>query len=218
MKLENINLRNYFATHADIPWNAVMETLKLLGNATPTVAELVAYRAKLAYCEADAMLEYMGLPHGSAPPPLKFLRVHPDAVVPKYASMGAACFDLSAVDTANAKNHPADRHHAGIFRTGLKVEVPPGWVLKIYSRSGHGFKDAMRLSNCVGVIDSDYRGEIMVALRVDGENSKIKIGDGDRIAQAMLEPAPQCELIEVEELSETARGEGGFGSTGTGAL
>lgn len=148
---------------------------------------------------------------------LRIKRVHPDAQIPQYATAGAACFDLHAVEENDAfKAHPVDQH-AAIFRTGLAVEVPPGYVLKIYSRSGHGFNHAMRLSNCVGVIDSDYRGEILVSLRADA-NYCPKVRTGDRIAQAMLELAPRCELIEVDELSETARGQGGFGSTGTGAL
>jgi dUTP pyrophosphatase len=83
----------------------------------------------------------------------------------------------------------------------------------IFSRSGHGFKDALRLSNCVGVIDSDYRGEVMVSLRADGEACP-KIRTGDRIAQAMILPVPAVEFEEVEDLTETARGAGGFGSTG----
>jgi dUTP pyrophosphatase len=216
MKLENISLRDYFATHADVPWNAVMETLKLLGNHTPTVADMVAYRAKIAYTEADAMLEYMGLPSAHAPGPLKFKRLHPNAVIPQYASLGAACFDLHAIEADHFKPHPKDLH-AVIFRTGLAVEVPPGWCLEIYSRSGHGFKEAMRLSNAVGIIDSDYRGEIHVALRADGE-PPTKVREGDRIAQGKLVPAPQWEFVEVDELSTTERGANGFGSTGTGAL
>ncbi|WP_063802235.1 dUTP diphosphatase [Burkholderia ubonensis] len=147
---------------------------------------------------------------------LKIKRVHPDAKIPQFATAGAACIDLHAIEADAFKPHPTDKH-ACIFRTGLAVEIPSGFVLKIYSRSGHGFKDAIRLSNCVGVIDSDYRGEIMVSLRADGESCS-KVRTGDRIAQAMLEIAPRFEIVEVDELSETARGEGGFGSTGTGAI
>jgi dUTP pyrophosphatase len=143
---------------------------------------------------------------------LKIKKTHPDAIIPKYATAGAACFDLHAIEADWFTPHPTDKH-AAIFRTGLAVEVPAGWVMKIYSRSGHGFNQGMRLSNCVGIIDSDYRGEIRVSLRADGE-ACAKVRDGDRIAQAMLEPAPQCMFVEVDELSETQRGAGGFGSTG----
>jgi dUTP pyrophosphatase len=147
---------------------------------------------------------------------LRIKRLHPDAKIPQFATAGAACFDLHAVDADVFEPHRCDKK-AVIFSTGLAVEIPPGYVLKIYSRSGHGFKNAVRLSNCVGIIDSDYRGEIKVSLRADGEACP-KVRTGDRIAQAMLELAPRFEIVEVEELSQTARGEGGFGSTGTGAL
>lgn len=84
----------------------------------------------------------------------------------------------------------------------------------IYSRSGHGFKHGVRLANAVGVIDSDYRGEVQVKLVNDG-GMPFYVNKGDRIAQAMLVPVQQFQLAEVEDLSETARGAGGFGSTGS---
>lgn len=146
---------------------------------------------------------------------LKVKRLHPDAIVPAYQTAGAACFDLHALDDGSP--HPADSH-ALIFRTGLAFEVPPGWVLEVHSRSGQGFNHAIRLSNCEGEIDSDYRGEVMVSLRYDGYNFARfhpAVIPGARIAQAKLVPAPQFQIVEVEELSETARGTGGFGSTGT---
>src|SRR5690606_14138784 len=94
------------------------------------------------------------------------------------------------------------------FATGLAFEVPPGWVMLIFSRSGHGFNSNTRLANCVGVIDSDYRGEVKVKLTSDG--GFLKVYDGDRIAQAMLVPAVAVQLVEVDKLSATDRGEGGF--------
>ena len=147
---------------------------------------------------------------------LKVKRLHPDAVIPAYHTAGAACFDLVAIDDGSP--HPTDQH-ALIFRTGLAFEVPPGWALEIHSRSGQGFNHAVRLSNCTGEIDSDYRGEVMVSLRYDGDNfirfpiDKINKGDR-RIAQAKLVRAPRFKIVEVDQLSETARGTGGFGSTG----
>lgn len=134
--------------------------------------------------------------------------------VPAYGSEHAACFDLVAID--HGKPHPSDPK-ALIFRTGLAFEVPVGWVMEIHSRSGHGFKDGVRLSNCTGVIDADYRGEVMVAVRCDGEKA-VSFGPGDRIAQAKLSPVPRVTFSVVGELSETARGAGGFGSTGTKAV
>jgi dUTP pyrophosphatase len=143
---------------------------------------------------------------------LKIKRLDERAIIPKFATDGAACFDLHAIDGDVFESHPTDAK-AAIFRTGLAFEIPPGYVMNVYSRSGHGFKDAMRLSNCVGVIDSDYRGEIKVALRVDGE-SRTLVRTGDRIAQAMIVALPVVQIEEVDELSDTARGASGFGSTG----
>lgn len=135
------------------------------------------------------------------------------AMMPEYATSGAGCFDIRALDDGTP--HQND-DHACVYRTGLIFEVPEGYALMIYSRSGHGFKDALRLSNCVGVIDSDYRGEVKVSLRFDasGERRCAKVRAGDRIAQAMLVAAPRVRLEQVEEINQTERGVGGFGSTG----
>jgi len=145
---------------------------------------------------------------------LKVKKLHPDAVIPKYATDGAACFDLVAI--GGTEPHEFD-DWADIYRTGLAFEVPPGWVMLIFSRSGHGFKLGMRLSNCVGVIDSDYRGEVKVSIRDDSCMGH-HVDAGQRIAQAMLVQIPRLDLVEVAELSSTDRGAGGFGSTGSGAL
>ena len=139
---------------------------------------------------------------------LKIKKLHEDAKIPHYATSGAACFDLSAIESSNVES--CDN---ATFSTGLAFEVPEGYVLLIYSRSGHGFKNDIRLANCTGVIDSDYRGEVKVKLTNDGAIG-YKINAGDRIAQAMLIPVPKVELMAVTELSDTERGTGGFGSTG----
>lgn len=145
--------------------------------------------------------------------PLLVKRLHADAIIPTYATDGAACFDIYAID--DGRPHSADVH-AAVYRTGLAFEVPKGWVMEIYSRSGHGFNNAIRLSNCVGIIDSDYRGEVQVALRYDGSNvyRSIKLRAGERIAQARLSRVERVMFREVADLSATARGQGGFGSTG----
>ena len=145
---------------------------------------------------------------------LKFKKLHPDAITPTYATPGSGCFDLYSIDDGSL--HPVDPH-AAIFRTGLAFEIPEGWIMVIDSRSGHGFKNAIRLSNCSGQIDSDYRGEVCVSLRYDGNPMyrSIKFRAGERIAQAKLIPAPRVQLEEVDALSETQRGAGGFGSTGS---
>ena len=148
-------------------------------------------------------------------PKLKVKRVHPDAQLPRYATEGAACFDLHALfDEHDPEFKSVVTNRPKEFRTGLAFEVPAGFAMLIYSRSGHGFKNDVRLSNCVGVIDSDYRGEVRVKLTADTVAAHLPVRPGDRIAQAMLVPAHQWEIEEVDELSETERGEGGLGSTG----
>lgn len=146
---------------------------------------------------------------------VKVKKLHPDAIMPKYATDGSACFDLHAID-GNYVQHGCSR----VFSTGLSFEIPPGHVMLVFSRSGHGFKNGVRLANCVGVIDADYRGEVMVKLTSDNHNPILSddetlfVHEGHRIAQAMIIPIPLVELVEVEELTRTERGTGGFGSTG----
>ena len=143
---------------------------------------------------------------------LKVKKLTPEARLPVYSTLGAACFDVYAIDVHSpvllSKN---DRTH--IFRTGLAFEVPEGHVMLAFSRSGQGFKFDTRLANCVGVIDEDYRGELMVKLTYDGE-VYVDVQNGDRIAQCMVIPVTQCGFEEVEELSTTIRGTNGSGSTG----
>jgi dUTP pyrophosphatase len=139
---------------------------------------------------------------------LKVQRIHRRASLPEYKTAGAACLDIRTIEHGEVESRAGH-----VFRTGLQVEVPAGYVLLIFSRSGHGFNNDLRLANCVGVIDSDYRGEILVKLTND---SPIAFGfePGDRIAQAMLVQIPRVEIEESSDLSETERGDGGFGSTG----
>ena len=147
---------------------------------------------------------------------LKIKKLHAAAVIPKHATAGAACFDLHAVledDVYLQHGLTINPGAQAIVRTGLAFAVPEGFAMLIYSRSGHGFKNGVRLSNSTGVIDSDYRGEILVALQNDGR-AKFKIANGDRIAQAMLVPIPAIEFDECVDLEVTGRGVGGFGSTG----
>ena len=148
------------------------------------------------------MLEW---PFANLSPTLRVKRLHPDAKLPTYATAGAACFDLAALVGG-------DVDPTGAFGTGLAFEVPADHVMLVFSRSGHGFNRDVRMANCVGVIDSDYRGEIMVKLTADG--APTEVAAGDRIAQAMVLPIHQFAFQEVDELSSTERGEGGFGSTG----
>lgn len=141
-----------------------------------------------------------------------------NAKLPVYGSHGAACFDLhaSSIDGFSAPGRlDVVLAKPVVIGTGLAFEIPDGHVMLIFSRSGHGFSHATRLANCVGVIDSDYRGEVFVKLTRDwGDVSFLKVDIGDRIAQAMVVPVPKVLFVEVEEISETARGDGGLGSTG----
>jgi dUTP pyrophosphatase len=137
---------------------------------------------------------------------LKVKRLHPDAVLPKYQSDGAACFDLVATTCADYGDGTA------VFGTGLAFDIPPGYVLMVYSRSSHAFQSDTRLANCVPIIDSDFRGEVMLKLTNDRGYRMPLVGD--RVAQAMLMPVNQVEIQECDELSETKRGVNGLGSTG----
>lgn len=148
---------------------------------------------------------------------IKIERMHPEILMPAFATKGAAAFDIRAYI------HPVDRDKTITISngdtltvgTGLKMEIPEGHGLFIFSRSGHGFVNDVRLSNCVGVIDSDYRGEIFVKLHADFNYgaSPLTIKHGDRIAQGVVMKLPKVEFVEGS-LSATERGEGGIGSTG----
>ena len=131
--------------------------------------------------------------------------------LPFYATPGSAALDLHAC-LDKAVTIPAGGRRT--IPTGLAIALPsPDYVALIYARSGLGIKHGVAPANCVGVIDSDYRGEIMVGLQNSGE-SDFTIQPGDRIAQLMVTPVVQAKIQMVDELDDTARGTGGFGSTG----
>lgn len=143
---------------------------------------------------------------------VNFMKLHKDAVVPTYATDGAACFDIYACELTSLFG---EKDPSGVLiSTGIAVEIPEGHCMKIYSRSGHGFKNSVRLANCVAVIDSDYRGEIKIALIKDNDAAPgVEIKAGSRIAQGMIEKVEQVHFHEVMKLNNTNRGIGGFGST-----
>lgn len=144
---------------------------------------------------------------------LTFKRLHPDATLPEHATDGAGCFDLRAVGLSEPVGLLSGRPR--VFGTGLAVEVPKGHVMLVFSRSGHGFNSDTRLANSVGVIDSDYRGEVMVKLTRDPASSQPPVVEnGDRIAQAMVIKVERFTPAFAETLSTTERGEDGLGSTG----
>lgn len=143
---------------------------------------------------------------------LKVNLCRPGAKMPTYATQGSACFDLYVPDGRTCVLRYGE---PVVVPTGLKFDIPKGYVLLIYSRSGHGFKNDIRLSNCVGVIDSDYTDEVMVKLVKDIRNHSYEINPDDRIAQAMLMPVQQVELVQIDEPPvQKGNRTGGFGSTG----
>ena len=130
---------------------------------------------------------------------------------PAYATAGSAGMDLRACIDAPV-TIPAGARLP--IPTGLAIALPdPGWVALVYARSGLAIKHGLAPANCVGVIDSDYRGEILVGLQNSGE-SDFTVQPGDRVAQLMIAPVIQANIQMVDQLDETARGAGGFGSTG----
>jgi dUTP pyrophosphatase len=136
---------------------------------------------------------------------VKIKKLVPEAVIPRYAKPGDAAVDLVATDKY------FDGHNI-IFSTGLSIEVPEGHVALIFPRSSI-CNTELSLSNAVGVIDSGYRGEIKAVFR-SGERPRKNYEVGDRICQLMIIAYPNIEFEETQELSETERGIGGFGSTG----
>lgn len=132
------------------------------------------------------------------------------AVLPAYASEFAAGADLYAVLDEALCILPGETK---LVKTGLAMEIPEGYAGLIYARSGLASKRGLAPANKVGVIDSDYRGEVMVALH-NHSNSEQTIAVGERIAQLVVTPFLKVDFAETEVLSETVRGEGGFGSTG----
>ncbi len=141
---------------------------------------------------------------------IKIKRLNEKAVIPTQGSAAAAGYDLYACLDYPVFIKP---HETVKIGTGLAMAIPNNCWGGIYPRSGLATKMGLRPANCTGVIDSDYRGEIIVAIHNDSNDSQV-INHGDRIAQFILMERFLCEWNEVEELNETDRGEGGFGSTG----
>jgi len=130
---------------------------------------------------------------------------------PSYATAGSAGMDLRACIDAPLTLRPGDRVKVP---TGFAIALPgPEWVAYIFARSGLGIKSGVTLPNCVGVIDSDYRGEVVVVL-TNLSDQDYTIQPGDRVAQLVISPVIQAQLTVTEALDETDRGAGGFGSTG----
>lgn len=150
-------------------------------------------------------------------------KVHPDATLPVYATAGAAAADVTCVAWKDVEGNwqtgpvMVNPGKSVVLDTGLQFAVPVGHELKCHSRSGHGFNHGIRLSNCTGIIDSDYRGNLMVKLHNDSDTA-FRIGMGERVLQVQVKKAEQNQFFEVAELSTTTRGDGGLGSTGVKQL
>ena len=142
---------------------------------------------------------------------IKVKKLKENAKMPYHGSEFSAGYDLHACIENESLTIPS--HKTIIVPTGLSIEIPEGYFAGIFARSGLATKQGLRPANCVGVIDSDYRGEYMVALHNDTDNDKTII-NGDRIAQLVIIPFLPVNFIETDELTKTDRGDSGFGSSG----
>lgn len=140
-------------------------------------------------------------------------RLRENAKLPTQGTAGAAGWDLYASLEGEQGAVRIFPHSNTMIGTGVAAAIPRGYVGLIFARSGLSSKESLRPANCVGVIDSDYRGELKVALHNDSTIDRF-IAQNERIAQLVIVPFASLELNEVDELDETDRGSGGFGSTG----
>lgn len=141
---------------------------------------------------------------------VNFKKLHENAVVPSYANEGDAGMDLTAVSFTQEADKSGKL--VLVYHTGIAVEIPKGYVGLLFMRSSVS-KYSLSMTNAVGVIDSGYRGEIMVKMKLTTDAIPTIYQPGEKIAQLVIVPYLKAELNEVEELAETERGEGGFGST-----
>lgn len=141
---------------------------------------------------------------------IKVKRLNKNAIIPKIATEGSAAADLYACIDEAVTIQPGKTVS---IPTGIAIALPKGFGAFIFARSGLGIKHGIVPSNCVGVIDSDYRGEISIGL-YNHSDEAYTVNPNDRIAQMAIMPVAAANFIEADELSETKRGTGGFGSTG----
>lgn len=157
---------------------------------------------------------------------IKIKRLTPTAQIPKKNFTSDAAFDLyldapdaiyhewnGGVEVKAARGIKIRPNETVMLHTGIAMETPIGYYSAIYARSGLACKQGLRPANCVGIIDAAYRGELIVALHNDSNDTRI-VCHGDRIAQMAILPVLDVKLVEADNLSETERGSGGFGSSG----
>ena len=142
---------------------------------------------------------------------IRIKRLLPEAKLPVYASSSAAAADLCSAEKETVTVMPGK---TVLIHTGLSAEIPEGYAGFIYARSGLASKRGLAPANKVGVIDSDYRGEIMVPIH-NHSDSVQEIASGERVAQMVIMPYVKAEFVESEQLNDTDRATKGFGSTGT---
>lgn len=150
---------------------------------------------------ADPVVALTRLPHGEGLP------------LPAYVTAGSAGMDLAAAVTDAVLLAPGERR---LIPTGLAIALPDGYEAQVRPRSGLALRHGVTVLNSPGTIDADYRGEVGVIL-VNHGDAPFRIGRGDRVAQLVIAPVARARLREVPELPDSARGRGGFGSTGTAA-
>jgi dUTP pyrophosphatase len=143
-------------------------------------------------------------------PVLQFKKIRSEAVLPAYMTKLAAGLDIRALPSEPLCIAPGERT---LVPTGLAVAIEPGYEIQVRPRSGLALHHGITLLNTPGTIDADYRGEIGIIVINHGQES-FKIEPGDRIAQLVVAPVVQCRISQVDELTETSRGSGGFGHTG----
>mgnify|MGYP002865172669 CR=1 FL=1 len=143
---------------------------------------------------------------------IKIKKLGETSKIPSRGSDYAAGYDLYADLQEDKCIQP---HTTEKISAGIAIEIPEGYYGGIYARSGLSVKEGLRPANCVGVIDADYRGPVTVALHNDSNEMRI-VHPGDRIAQLVIQPFLAVEFAETDQLSDTIRGQGGFGSTGKG--
>lgn len=142
---------------------------------------------------------------------IKFIKLNENAIVPTYSTPFAAGADLYALPDSDVTLKAGE---TVLIHTGIAMQIPDGYAGFIFARSGIATKRGLAPANKVGVIDSDYRGEIMVALH-NHSNEVQEIAAGERVAQMVIMPYVKAEFLECDALSDTKRAEKGFGSTGT---
>lgn len=142
---------------------------------------------------------------------LKIKKVHPGAQAPSRATEGSAGMDLRACCEEEMVFAPMERK---LVPTGIAIELPsPAYVALVCARSGLSFKQGLTMANGIGVVDSDYRGEMSVPM-INLSDKEVRVANGERVAQLLVLPVEMPEIVEVDELNDTQRGQGGFGSTG----